>query len=40
VREGYVGVQGLELRPDGLIGNAGMFHDEFGRVIIRVVVIR
>jgi GT2 family glycosyltransferase len=33
VREGYVGVQGLELRPDGLIGNAGMFHDEFGQVI-------
>ena len=33
VREDYVGVQGLELRPDGLIGNAGMFHDEFGQVI-------
>jgi GT2 family glycosyltransferase len=33
VREGYVGVQGLELRPDGLIGNAGMFHDEFSQAI-------
>jgi len=34
VKEGYVGVQGLELRPDGLIiGNAGMFNDEFGQVI-------
>jgi GT2 family glycosyltransferase len=33
VKEGYVGVQGLELRPDGLIGNAGMFHDEFGQAI-------
>ena len=33
LREGYVGVQGLELRPDGLISNAGMFHDEFGQVI-------
>ena len=29
----YVGIQGLELRPDGSIGNAGAFHDEFGQVV-------
>jgi GT2 family glycosyltransferase len=32
IREGYVGVQGLELRPDGLIDNSGLFLDEFGQV--------
>jgi len=33
-KEDYVGIQGLELRPDGSIGNAGAFHDEFGRVML------
>ncbi|WP_162008580.1 glycosyltransferase family 2 protein [Vulcanisaeta thermophila] len=33
VKNEYTGVQGLELRPDGLIGNAGMMHDEFARVV-------
>jgi glycosyltransferase involved in cell wall biosynthesis len=32
-RGDYVGIQGLELRPDGVIGNAGVFHDEFGQVL-------
>jgi GT2 family glycosyltransferase len=29
----YVGIQGLELTPDGVIGNAGLFYDEFGQAI-------
>jgi len=32
-KEEYVGIQGLELRPDGVIGSAGIFHDEFGHVL-------
>ena len=32
-KNGYAGVQGLELTPSNTIGNAGMFHDEFAMVM-------
>jgi len=34
IRKGeYVGIQGLELGADGVVSNAGMFHDEFGQAL-------